>query len=435
MGVRAGAGETAHPTRTILHSYRRNRVKHLFDSDNAEPNLVRYPVCDFICVCNQTMISRVQKKDSSQVSIHAEETQPGVLLLKVSGRLDATTTGGVWRDAMLAIGRISPGHVVVESSGIRYCDISGIGLFMEIGRRQQRRNGTYEINGLQEEFRQLLDLFDPEKLETKPPQAKANLVEQFGTVSYGAWQEVKGLITFLGQLSVSLVSAAKHPRSVRWKDGFQAAEKHGADALPIVALVSFLVGLIMAFQSAIPMRQFGAQIYVANLVALSMLRELGPLMTALILAGRTGSSIAAELGTMKVREEIDALVTMGLEPVRFLVVTRVLAGFFMTPLLAVFADLTGIVGGAVVMLSLGFSLETYYYQVIGAVTYGDFLGGLAKSFVFGLIVAGIGCARGLQTGVGAAAVGESTTKAVVTGIILIIVADGIFAVVYYYLGI
>jgi phospholipid/cholesterol/gamma-HCH transport system permease protein len=381
------------------------------------------------------MRSRVQEKKRSRVSIHAEETQPGILLLTVSGRLDATTTGETWRYAMPAIARFSPRHVVVESSGIQYCDISGTGLFMEIGRRQRERNGTFEIKGLRKEFMQLLDLFDPEKLETKRPPAKVNITEQVGVRAYGAWQEIKGLIEFIGQLSASMILAAKNPRSVRWKDGFLVAEKHGVDALPIVALVSFLVGLIMAFQSAIPMRQFGAQIYVANLVALSMLRELGPLMTAIILAGRTGSAFAAELGTMKVREEIDALITMGLEPIRFLVVTRVVAGFFMTPLLAVFADLLGIVGGAVVMVSLGFSLQTYYYQILQAVTYMDFLGGLIKSFAFGLIVAGVGCARGLQTGVGAAAVGESTTRAVVTGIILIIVADGIFAVVYYYLDI
>jgi len=381
------------------------------------------------------MASRAQEKESSQVAIQAEEIRPGVLLLKVSGRLDSTTTGDIWRNAMRAVGRSSPRHLVIETSSVQYCDISGIGLFLALERRQQQRNGTSEIKGLRTEFRQLLDMFDPEELEAERPQTGMNLTEQVGGAALKGWQEVKGLIAFLGQLFVSLLSAARHPRSVRWQDGFRAAEKHGADGLPIIALVSFLVGLIMAFQSAIPMRQFGAQIYVANLVALSMLRELGPLMTALILAGRTGSSFAAELGTMKVREEIDALITMGLEPVRFLVVTRVIAGFFMTPLLAVFADLLGIVGGAVVMLSLGFSLEAYYYQVIYAVTYVDFLSGIAKSFIFGLIVAGIGCARGLQTGVGAAAVGESTTKAVVTGIVLIIVADGIFAVVYYFLDI
>jgi len=161
---------------------------------------------------------------------------------------------------------------------------------------------------------------------------------------------------------------------------------------------------------------------------------MGPLITAIILAGRSGSAFAAELGTMKVREEIDALTTMGLEPVRFLVVPRVLAAVTMTPLLAMFANLFGLIGGAVVMRSLGFSLVTYVNQILSAVTVGDLLGGLFKSLVYGIVVAGIGCLRGLQTTTGASAVGQSTTSAVVSGIVLIAIVDGGFAVVFYALG-
>jgi phospholipid/cholesterol/gamma-HCH transport system permease protein len=183
------------------------------------------------------------------------------------------------------------------------------------------------------------------------------------------------------------------------------------------------------------LRQFGAQLFIANLIGLSMLRELGPLMTAIILAGRSGSAFAAELGTMKVREEIDALKTMGLDPVRFLIVTRVVAAVCMTPLLTIFADLVGLIGGSVVMLSLGFPLVTFFHQVQYALSYGSLVGGLVKSFAFGILVAAIGCLRGLQTGTGATAVGQSTTSAVVSGIILIAITDGIFSVVYYYLGV
>ncbi|MFW6255811.1 MAG: MlaE family ABC transporter permease, partial [Candidatus Sumerlaeota bacterium] len=200
-------------------------------------------------------------------------------------------------------------------------------------------------------------------------------------------------------------------------------------------LIGFLMGLIMSFQAAIPLRQFGADIFVADLIALSMLRELGPLMTAIILAGRTGSAFAAELGTMQINEEIDALKTMGLPPVRFLVVTRVTGATFVTPLLTLFANLAGLIGGAVVLLSLGFPLITYYRQAFGAVDLVDLTGGLAKSVVFGFLVSAIGCLRGLQTKSGATSVGHSTTRAVVSAIILIALADGVFAVVYYYLGI
>jgi len=166
-----------------------------------------------------------------------------------------------------------------------------------------------------------------------------------------------------------------------------------------------------------------------------MTRELGPIMTAIVLAGRSASAFAAELGTMKVNEEIDALSTMGLDPLRFLVVPRVIAAVVMTPLLTVFAIFLGIIGGAVVLLSLGFPLIAYVNQVLSAITYADFLGGIVKCFVFGVLIAGIGCLRGLQTQTGPSAVGDSTTRAVVSGIILIVVTDGIFSVAYFYLGV
>jgi phospholipid/cholesterol/gamma-HCH transport system permease protein len=158
-------------------------------------------------------------------------------------------------------------------------------------------------------------------------------------------------------------------------------------------------------------------------------------MTAIILAGRSGSAFAAEIGTMKVNEEINALTTMGLDPVRFLVVTRVIAAVLMTPLLTLFSNLMGLAGGMMVFLSFDFPLVTYYQEVLGAVQLRDLLGGLAKSLVFGILVAGIGCLRGLQTRTGASAVGLSTTRAVVSGIVLIVLADGVFSVVFYYLGI
>ncbi len=213
-----------------------------------------------------------------------------------------------------------------------------------------------------------------------------------------------------------------------------AVEQAGVDAFPIIALIGILLGLILAFQSAMPMRRFGADIFVADLLGLAMLREMGPLITAIILAGRSGSAFAAELGTMKVREEIDALSTMGLEPVRFLVLPRVLAAVAVTPLLTMFANLFGLIGGAVVMRSLGFPLVTYINQILSAVTITDLAGGLVKSLVYGIVVAAIGCLRGLQTASGASAVGQSTTSAVVSGIVLIAIVDGVFAVLFYSLG-
>ena len=374
---------------------------------------------------------------TSSSSIHTSMIAPGVLGVKIIGRLDSMSTGNIWRETNMELDRTSPKRVVVDASEIEYCDGSGIGYLFGLRQRQKKSGGDIEIRGLHEEFQQLLDLFDPsefeESLDIKP--GPISFFEKIGQSTCKICEEAYALVEFVGEAGMAMVMALFNPKQVRWKDAFLVAETAGVNALPVIALIGFLMGLIMAFQATIPMRQFGAEIYVANLVGLSMIRELGPLMTAIVLAGRSGSAFAAELGTMKVNEEIDALITMGLDPVRFLVVTRILAAVIMTPLLTLFADLIGVMGGSIVLLSLGYPLTTYFKQIFSMVTYVDLFGGLLKSIVFGLLVAGIGCLRGLQTEIGASAVGESTTRAVVGGIVLIVVTDGIFSVVYYYLGI
>ena len=382
-------------------------------------------------------VASLNMDGESPASVRADASGSGGLSLTIEGRLDSATTAKVWRQATGAIEKMSPNRVVVDASKINYCDVSGIGLLVEILRHQQMRGGEAEIRGLQPRFQRILDLFDPAKFRAAETEKRksVNLAEEVGKTVYRIWQDTYDLIVFVGEVFVSLVYAFRNPRRVRWKDAFLVAETTGVNALPIIALVSFLVGLIMGFQAVIPMRQFGAEIFVADLVGLAILRELGPLMTAIVLTGRSGSAFAAELGTMKVNEEIDALNTMGLDPVRFLVVSRVIAALAMTPLLTIFSDLIGVMGGSFVLRSLGYPFITYWNQVLSAVGYMDFLGGLVKSLVFGITIAGIGCLRGLQTKIGATAVGESATRAVVSGIVLIVIIDGIFSVVYYYLGI
>jgi phospholipid/cholesterol/gamma-HCH transport system permease protein len=370
------------------------------------------------------------------IEMRAEGPRDGVFKLTLAGRLDSNTTGGIWRQATTRVSGAKAANVIVDASGIDYCDGAGIALFVHLRRLQNKTGGSLQIDGLRAEFADLLgDQSAGISVERAGEDVRGGLAEEIGEATVEVWRDIQTLISFVGELAVGLAYAAIHPRSVRWRDALRVAEAAGVNALPIVALVSFLMGLIMAFQAAIPLRQFGAQIFIANLIGLSMLRELGPLMTAIILAGRSGSAFAAELGTMKVREEIDALRTMGLDPVRFLIVTRVVAAVCMMPLLTIFADLVGLMGGSVVMLSLGFPLITYFHQIQYAVSYGSLVGGLLKAFVFGILVAGIGCLRGLQTKSGATSVGESTTSAVVSGIILIAITDGIFSVVYYFLGV
>ena len=361
----------------------------------------------------------------------------GVLAMALAGRLDSSTTGKIWRQATEAVVAAKARSVIVDAAEVDYCDGSGIALFAHLRNLQHKARAQLEIHSLRPEFEELLqesELGDLEQLESKR-RPKTNLTEELGRVVVGFWEDTRSLIGFVGELVSALGTAVIHPKSVRWRDVVRVAETAGVNALPIIVLVSFLMGVIMAFQGAISLRRFGADVFVANLVGLAMLRELGPLMTAIILAGRSGSAFAAELGTMKVREEIDALKTMGLDPVRFLVVTRVIAAVVMTPLLTVFADLLGLIGGALVMRSFGVPLITFYRQVQYQVTYGSFVGGLVKSFVFGILVAAIGCLRGLQTTTGASAVGESTTRSVVSGIVLIVITDGIFSVVFYYLNV
>jgi phospholipid/cholesterol/gamma-HCH transport system permease protein len=199
--------------------------------------------------------------------------------------------------------------------------------------------------------------------------------------------------------------------------------------------MGFLIGLILAFQSAVAMAAFGVQIYTANLVVIATFRELGPLITCFVLASRSGSAFAAELGTMKVNEELDALKTMGIDPVRFLVLPRIIAAIFVAPLLTMFNNLLAVLGCLAVMLSIGFAPVVVADQLYQAAKLTDLLGGLAKTLVFGGLIAGVGCLRGLQTGMGASAVGNAATRAVVSGIVAIVVFDGLFAVVYYCLGI
>ncbi len=360
----------------------------------------------------------------------------GVLNLVLEGRLDAQTTGRVWRRANDVLKKAGAAPVVLDASGLTYCDISGIGFIVNIRHRQRLAGASFRLQGLSEETQRLLDLFEEGSCEERAEE-RIHLpwVEQVGQGAVDLWHAVRDLITFVGHLTISLTRAALRRQKVRWKDAFMVAEAAGVNALPIVVLIGFTMGLIIAFQSAVSLRRFAAEIYVADAVILSMFREMAPFFTAIVLAGRSGSAFAAEIGTMKVNEEIDALETMGLDPLPFLAIPRVLAGVLVMPLLTIFANLAGLVGGGLVFMSLGFPLVTYFNRLMLRGDVGDLVGGLVKSLVFGILVAASGCHQGLQTGTGARAVGESTTRSVVSGIILIVIADGMLAVIFYALGI
>ena len=364
--------------------------------------------------------------------------EDGLLSISLSGHLDSQAVESIWPDLSKALNRGGIESIEVEGSHISYCDGSGSALLVYIQRVARRLKVPVDLQGLNDEVKGLLALFPVEKLQKLPPKARikpAGFVEIVGKETVKLFQMIGEQISFLGELLVGLLNTVLHPRSLRLRDFMRIAEASGVNALPIVALLGCLIGLIMAFQGVVLMKQFGAEIFVADFVGISIMRELGPLITAVVVAGRTGSAFAAEIGTMKVNEEVDALTTMGLDPMRFLVVPRMLAATTMTPLLAIFSNLFGILGGAIIMMGMGFPLATYMSRAFAAVSLTGYLSGLIKAFTFGLLIAGAGCSAGLRTGEGASAVGDSATRAVVNSIVLIVLTDGLFAVVFYYLGI
>jgi phospholipid/cholesterol/gamma-HCH transport system permease protein len=356
-------------------------------------------------------------------------------VLALSGRLDAASIRGVWTDARRALKEAADRRIVIDAADVDYCDGAGIGLIVDMLR--QRKAGDVEVTNLKPAFSALLKQFDIAVLDhdLDPEPKRGSSVEEIGEIASDVGHDMFEQVSFVGETMAALVYAIRHPSTVRWRDVWLICEKVGADALPIVALISFLLGVILAFQAAVPMRQFGAEIFVADLVGLAIVRELGVLMTAILLAGRSGAAFAAEIGTMKVNEELNALTTMGLDPVKFLVVTRIIAAVLMVPLLSLFADLIGVLAGGLTMLSFNIPIVTYLKEVDSIVDLKDLLAGLVKTPVFAILIAGIGCLRGLETQTGASAVGISATRAVVSGIVLLVAVDGIFAVIYYILDI
>lgn len=373
---------------------------------------------------------------------HAAELQintnppDDVLRFVLSGRLNVFSVGPVWSRARDCLREASQSKVSIDCAQIDYCDTAGVAMLLDLLHHARAGRREADIQNLAPAYANLLGEFDLDALRSKTSRPeKWGLIARLGRKTSRFAADMREQVSFIGEAAVALGYALAHPRSLRWRDALAIAEQVGVNALPIVALIAFLMGVIMAYQSALAMKQFGAEIFVADLIGLSVLRELGPLMTAILLAGRSGAAFAAEIGSMKVGDEINALSTMGLDPVQFLVTPRMLAGIVMMPLLVIFADLIGLLGGAVVMLSFHIPFVTYFGELSSVVQPNDFLGGLFKSLVFGVLVAGIGCLRGLQTGQGASSVGLAATRAVVSGIVLIVVADGIFAVLYYQLGI
>ncbi len=363
------------------------------------------------------------------VGDRASGDQEPAVVLEFTGHLDAEGIGLLWARAMRAARRAYRRDLVLDLSQVTSIDTAGAAFLIAA---EAAHGGAVSLHGEQAQFRTLLDRVRAAGIKPGFP-AKLPPLRLRDVVAAGLRASANG-IAFLGEAVLALVRLPRNRRVLRGQDLLRYADQAGVRSLPLVVLLGFLIGLILAFQSAVPMRRFGADLYVANLVAISLLRELGPLLAAVILAGRTGSAFAAEIGTMKVNEEVDALVTMGLDPMTMLVLPRLIAAMLVMPVMTLVLNVAGLCGMTVVMMAFGFPLVTVANQVVGAVTLTDLFEGLVKALCFGAVVAAIGCREGLGTGVGPRAVGLAATGAVVGGIVSTIVLDGVFALLIFRLG-
>ncbi len=371
---------------------------------------------------------------ASLPAARAETSLEGdTLVVRVGGNWQMTTAWPAWDNLIVGV---PPARVRLQADGLGAWD-SSLALFIRQARAWGEANGvTVQLVGLPTGAEQLAQLLA--KKPAKPPGKPRGLPDLFafvGKTAFALWTELKDIAWLVGECFFSGARFFRGRAQFRWSDCFVEMQECGAMVLPIVGLISFLVGIIMAYQGAVQLRQFGADVYVADLVGLSVVREMGPMMAAIVLAGRTGAAFAATLATMKANEEIDALVTLGVSPVDFLVVPRVVALAVMTPLLALYANCLGILGGmAIARTVLDIPPTAYWVEMLTIVDLSDIATGLIKAVTFGLIIGLSGCMRGMQADRSAEGVGRAATSAVVTAILLMIIADALYAVVFNILG-
>jgi phospholipid/cholesterol/gamma-HCH transport system permease protein len=360
----------------------------------------------------------------------------------LNGNVNVYTLGGIWtqirdsQDTWLKQGDSKSKTLTFDASKVTFLDGAGIAFLIGVEEAQTTSGAKFSVLGLDARYEPLLNEFNPISNLFPVPvvKPKRSFVVSTGMAVQNLIDDAVGLISFTGHLAADLAWSIRHPNQVRWGDFINAAVEAGIAALPIVGLVAFLIGVILSFQAAIGMQQFGAVSFVGPLAALGIVREMGPLITAILLAGRSSAAFAAEIGTMTVNSEVDALVSGGLSPIRFLVVPRVLAGILVAPILTLYADIVSIFSSMLTMLIYGIPFVNFYNGMLSAVDIEDIGSGLIKATLFGVVVSAVGCLRGMQTGNGAAAVGISATRAVVSSIVLIVLVDGIFAFISYKTG-
>lgn len=364
----------------------------------------------------------------------------GVLLLTAGGRWDLHGVRALMGE-LDALRPPAPDSAVrLDLSGLEGVDTVGALLLARLAERLRGEGHAVEVAGVRPEHRALVeavqeaDRAPPVQLPEEHPIIE--MLERTGRTTVRGLRRGVELVNFLGVVTVTLMRIAMNPRRLRYRSVLFHIEQTGLNALPILGLLTFLIGVVMAFQGADQLRRFGAELFVVNLLGVSVLRELGTLLTAIIVAGRSGSAFTAQIGTMKVNQEVDAISTLGLDPIELLVVPRVLALMISLPLLAFFADVMALLGGAVMSyMTLGISFAQFIKQLQASVGLNTFLVGIAKAPVFALVIAMVGCYEGLRVTGSAESVGRLTTRSVVEGIFLVIILDALFSILFSMMGV
>lgn len=352
------------------------------------------------------------------------------------------TLSGAWTargagDVALRLDALAPesgAGLILDGSRIEALDTAGAWILHKPA--QRLGSAAVTVRNLRPEFDRLLEIVGRKAVEGDDPRVPAgsgpaSAIERASRYAASVAGRAVAALGFVGESALALAGWAAHPARIRWRPIAYNIRRAGFDALPIVGLLSFLLGIVVAYQGADQLRQYGANIFVADLVGLSMVREFSPLITAIIVAGRSGSAFAAQIGTMSVTEELDAMRTIGIAPLDLLVLPKIIALLIALPLLTAFSDVLGITGGmlmAQVQLSVGF--PEFLDRLVKAVSVTDYLVGIAKAPVFALVIASVGCFQGFRTKGGADSVGRQTTRSVVQSIFLVIVADALFSVAF-----
>ncbi len=339
----------------------------------------------------------------------------------------------------LAAGAVNS-KATVDASKIQALDTVGACLLQKLLQRLNTSSGPATLQSLRPDLQRLFDALvvspdKPSSMPAAPPPAAPSFVANLGRAAVGgcasAGEQALAMLAFVGETAVAMSRCVAHPRLIRWRAVAFNVRSAGVNALPIVGLLAFLLGVVVAYQSADQLRRYGANIFVADLIGISMLREFAPLITAIIIAGRSGSAYAAQIGTMAVTEEIDAMRTLGLSPQELLVMPKLLAMLIVMPLLTVFADVLGVLGGMVLARAqLGVGFAEFTDRLVKAIGMSTYLVGIAKAPVFGAIIVMVGCFQGFRTQGGADSVGRQTTRSVVQSIFMVIVADAVFSVIF-----